>query len=301
MSAEPSDPGESPHEAPAPQIEVAANDSMSQAPFDATPSPDADRVYYTASAALDGEQQPGVFAVAANGGAIEMLAAGAPLTAPVNIAVSLDGKRLFVADPAANMVFTLPATGGTPSPLSGTEGYLPSGLAVIALKGEQSEYLYFSGRDPGSDQAGLFRVDSSGGQPTAIASGEPFSDPAGVAVAESGEAYVVETALGSATSQVIRVRGGRAEVFVSGIGIGYPAGITLTRDAKTLLVSGVDPASRHDLVYYVDAASAEIRTMTKTVGQFSDPAGLHRAHNADVFAWADSAANDTGTVYVLTP
>jgi hypothetical protein len=45
----------------------------------------------------------------------------------------------------------------------------------------------------------------------------------------------------------------------------------------------------------------KISRLTKTVGQFHEPAGLHRAHDADVFAWADSQANASGTVYVLTP
>jgi hypothetical protein len=41
--------------------------------------------------------------------------------------------------------------------------------------------------------------------------------------------------------------------------------------------------------------------MTDPIGAFHESAGLHRAHDVDVFAWADSRANDTGTVYVLEP
>ena len=36
-----------------------------------------------------------------------------------------------------------------------------------------------------------------------------------------------------------------------------------------------------------------------TMEQFAESAGLHRAHDAEVYAWADSEANGTGTVYVL--
>ena len=38
---------------------------------------------------------------------------------------------------------------------------------------------------------------------------------------------------------------------------------------------------------------------TDTIGGFSESAGLHRAKTLNVYAWADSRANGTGTVYVL--
>jgi len=47
--------------------------------------------------------------------------------------------------------------------------------------------------------------------------------------------------------------------------------------------------------------SGDVAVMTEPVGAFSESAGLHRAHDADVFAWADSKANGSGTVYVLKP
>jgi sugar lactone lactonase YvrE len=306
MPAKPSDPArpsdsEMVAEAPELQISAAANDGMTPAPLDATPSPDGKQVYYTAlSRSEDGEPAPGVFAVAANGGEITRLAAGEPFTAPVNISVSLDGKRLFVADPAASAVFTLPNSGGTPSVLAGTEGYAPRGLSVTKDR-DGREYVYFTGRAPDSQNAGLFRIEGGGGTVETVASGELFTDPAGVVVNAAGVAYVVDSASDSANARVLRVDGGAASAFIEGIGIGFPAGITLTRDDKTVLVSGLDPETKRDVVYFVDASSKQITRLTETVGQFHEPAGLHRAHDADVFAWADSQANDTGTVYTLTP
>src|ERR1700741_5177732 len=47
-------------EASAPRMHIAANDDRVRAPMDATPSPDAARVYYTALSREDGEDQPGV-------------------------------------------------------------------------------------------------------------------------------------------------------------------------------------------------------------------------------------------------
>ena len=288
-------------QAPSPSVAVAANDAMTQAPFDATPSPDGKQVYYTALGRDEsGDAVPGVFTVAASGGAISTLALGDPLTAPVNISVSLDGQTLFVADPAASAVFTLAASGGTPSPLAGTSGYAPRGL-VVAKGEDKRQYLYFSGRAPDTQAAGVFRIDPAGGAVQTLASGAPFEDPAGVAVDAKGAVYVVEASTERASARVIRVEGDKPTTFVEGIGIGFPAGITLTRDDTTLLVSGLDPDSKRDVVYFVDVATQKISRFTKAVGEFHEPAGLHRAHDADVFAWADSQANENGTVYVLEP
>jgi DNA-binding beta-propeller fold protein YncE len=293
-------------EVTAPAISVAAHDSAIRAPFDATPSPKGERVYYTAlKRGDDGEDVPGVFSVAADGsGAIETLSAGAPLTAPVGISVSLDGSQLFVADTATGSssrgaILTLPSAGGSASPLAGTEGYAPAGLAIAKVKDQA--YLYFSGRDPESAAAGLFRVAASGGVAEPVAAGGGFDDPSGVAISAQGDAYVVDAAADQHAARVLRVHDGKVESFVAELGIGFPAGITLSRDERTLLVSGVDPTSKHDVVYYVDVASRKLSRLTKTVGAFAEAAGLHRAHEADVFAWADSQADSSGTVYVLKP
>ncbi|HKU37833.1 MAG TPA: hypothetical protein VJR89_06795, partial [Polyangiales bacterium] len=295
----PPDPEPAENEAPEPIISVAASDQSTRSPLDATPSPNGARVYYTAFGGAEGESQPGVFAVAADGGEIQTLALGEPLTAPVNISVSLDGKQLFVADPAASAVFSLPSGGGTPSVLAGTEGYAPRGL-VVAKAPDKREYLYFTGRAPDSQAAGLFRMQAGGGAVETVASGEPFADPAGVVVDSRGVAYVVETSPETSTARVIRVANGETSTFAEHIGIGFPAGITVTHDDTTVLVSGLDPDTKRDVVYFVDAASKAISRLTKTVGMFNQPAGLHRAHDADVFAWADSEARDHGSVYLLT-
>jgi hypothetical protein len=289
-----------------PAINPAANDAVIHAPLDATPSPQGDVVYYTAfKRGDDGEDVPGVYTVAADGsGGIQTLAEGSPLLAPVGISVSLDGTQLFIADAASGStskgaILTLPTVGGTASPLSGTEGYAPAGVTISKVKDQ--EYLYFTGHAPDSGAAGLFRIAASGGAAEPAAPDGTFTDPSGVAVSAQGDAYVVEAAVDEAAARVVRVRNGIASDFVTNIAIGFPAGIPLTHDDGTLLVSGLDPASKHDVVYFVDVASGKQSRLTQTVGAFSEAAGLHRAHDADVFAWADSEANNSGTVYVLKP
>jgi sugar lactone lactonase YvrE len=286
-------------EAEAPAISVAANDARTRAPLDATPSPDGKRVYYLATT-LDeqGEEFAGVFVVAADGGKgaqPETVSSGEPLVTPVGITTSLDGNTLFVADTAASSVFSVQSAGGSLSALSGTEGYQPAGVTVA--RRQKEERVFFTGHDPQSGAAGLFSLPASGGAAQVEASGDLFEHPGGVVVSAKGDAFVVD--MGQDNARVLRVRDGKAEAFVSGIGVGFPAGITLTHDESTLIVSGLDPNTKHDVVYFVEVASGKLSQLTQVVGAFSEAAGLHRAHDTDVFAWADSRANASGTVYLL--
>jgi sugar lactone lactonase YvrE len=293
----------------APPLHIAANDVQSRAPMDATPTPDGQRVYYTAlGIAADGSEQAGVFATdAAGGAAIETLTVGSPLTAPVGISINPDGDRLFLADSAwnagergAGAIVALPTSGGVPSALAGTEGYVPRGLVIADVSDET--WLYFTGVDPERGEPGVFRTALAGGTVQAVASGAPFVDPAGVAVASDGTVYVIDALASSdarGQASVVRVRGGEAERMIEGLGVGFPAGIATTLDASMVLVSGLDPVSRTDRVFVVNAMNGELSVIEEPFASFSNPAGLHRAHDTNVFAWADSAANDEGTVYVV--
>src|SRR5260221_6514682 len=173
-------------------ISVAANDETRSSPFDATPSPDGKDVYYTAlSVSPEGDKLPGLYRVSANGGAVETLTSGDPLAAPVGITITAQGTTLLVADPGADgggAILAAPTGGGAASPLAGTVGYRPQGLTVATVKGV--EKLYFTGTDPASGDRGLFAAGIDGGGVTVVASGDPFSEPGGVAVARNRDAFV---------------------------------------------------------------------------------------------------------------
>lgn len=290
-------------------IDPVANDPSLELPVDATPSPDGSEVYFIASRKAPGEEGVGIertfgiYKVSARGGAITTLHEGQPLVSPFGITISDDGRTLFLADSAADTseersdgrVFSMLASGGTPSPLAGTESLAPGGVEATG------DGLYVTGKRDG--KAGLFKTGVAGGPVATIASGELFTDPSGVAVTKSGEAYVVNS--GSATSgaalaSVVRVTAdGRAEMILEGISVGHPAGAALSLDESTLFVSGLDAAKGTDVVFKIDLATREVSQLTEKIADFTESAGLHRARNADVFAWADSHANKTGTVYVL--
>jgi hypothetical protein len=87
--------------------------------------------------------------------------------------------------------------------------------------------------------------------------------------------------------------------MIEGLGVGFPAGIATTLDASTVLVSGLDPVSRTDRVFVVNAMNGELSVIKEPFASFSEPAGLHRAHDTNTFAWADSEANGEGTVYMV--
>lgn len=291
-------------QAPDINVTAAASDASSAFPLDATPSPDGKNVYYIALAEdAEGDRLASVFRTTAEGGgAISTVSSGAPLASPVGITSSIDGSTLFVADPGTaggGAVLAIPEGGGAASVVSGTAGYRPQGITVAEV--EKRIAIYFTGFDPSSGEAGLFSVDPSGGEITAVAVGAPFGSPGGVTVTKSGEAFVADASSEQNGAAVIKVADGTASVFVRHIGVGFPAGITSTTDDSTVLVSGLDPATHTDAVYFVNASTGELSVLTKTIEAYHSPAGVHRAHDTDVFAWADSRAKDKGTVYVLTP
>jgi sugar lactone lactonase YvrE len=291
-------------------IAPVANAAEAENPVDATPSPDGNDIYFIASTrkadpeGLGFERVPAIFKVSAKGGPLTKLFEGAPLGSPFNITISDDGQTLFLADSAADTtedrsdgkVWTMSAGGGAPTALAGTDGLAPGGVEVMG------DTLYITGHKDG--QAGVFRTGLGGGNVTALKTGAPFTDPSGVAVAKSGEVYVVDS--GSVMSaeggaSVIKVTAdGNASVLVSGIAIGHPGGIALAADDKTLFISGLDSGKGTDTVYAVKLDGLQIsEAFTSTIGEFYDSAGLHRARTTNVFAWADSRAGKTGTVYVL--
>jgi sugar lactone lactonase YvrE len=292
-----------------PSIAQAANDPSFENPVDATPSPDGKDVYFIANTKTGDEdnigtiRQPAIFKVAAAGGAVSKLFGGAPLVAPFGISISDDGQTLYIADSGADTsddrsdgrLYTMPIGGGTPAGLAGTDGYAPAGVEV------SGESVYFTGHKDG--QAGLFKTALGGGAVTPVATGALFADPGGVAVAKNGDAFVVDTggvAHDQSLASVVKVGAdGHTEVLIDGLAVGHPAGIALTADEAQLYVSGFDPAKGTDVVFTIDKNTKAVQAFTDTIVDFLESAGLHRARNADVFAWADGHANATGTVYVL--
>jgi sugar lactone lactonase YvrE len=273
-------------------------------PFDATPNPAGDTVYFTAI----GPDGPGVFRVpAAGGAAVTTLYDGPLLTAPFSIATSTDGQMLFITDTGAEdmtndagRIFTLPNDGGMPAPLMQADAFKPRAIEIHAEGG--ADQIYFTGTNA-TGEHGIFTMPAAGGAVTEVAKGSPFQDPSGIAIAANGDAYVCDTQASP---------GGRASILVkyatepmvatiaAGLGVGYPCGVALSGDDATLFVSGIDPVTGKGVIFKVATTTPNTVT-TQSLGDLEESAGLHRAKCANVFAWADSKANAGGTVFVLQP
>lgn len=283
-------------------------------PLDATPDPDGETIYFTAA---DPNTGAGVYRVAFSGGKSKALSVGEPFAAPFGIAISTDGETLFVADAAATsgdedgddlgQVFTVKTETGSRSVLRGTEGLAPRSLEV--WNDDDVDHVFFTGRNAAG--AGVFRVSASGGAVVPVHVGDPFVDPSGVVIAENGDVYVIDIAASSAgTSTLYRVSNKVVTELVTGLAVGYPAGIALTMDESTLYISGFDPKTLRDVVIVVELASRSTSFYTgdadTDLTQFGESAGLHRAKNANKFAWADSQArvdeskSTAGTVFGIS-
>lgn len=291
-----------------------ARPELFETPWDATPDPDGKMIYFTANARPDA----GVFRVPAAGGETSPVATGEPLVAPLGLAISTDGERLFVADPEAvshqgtGHIFVVPLNGEPITMLAGTEGTSPRGLEVKAENGV--DFVYFSGNSPADGQPAVWKVASMGGQPAVVAQGAPLVEPVGLAVANDGTVYVADRAAsGNGLGSVFRIMDGTVETIADNFRTGTPVvGAALTMDDAVLLVSALAPKRDSAQVLVIELASLQKGIITKVIGANSGSGGVHRAHHQNVFAWADSTRGrpgerqaagslDPGGVYRISP
>ena len=208
--------------------------------------------------------------------------AGDPLVAPTGLAVG-DGV-VYVADEGG--ILAVDATSGEASALGAA--WSPSGLDLSADGGLVAVGLSESG-------APMIATVSADGTLTEVDAGGLLELPSSVAVAPDGALYVSmgeDLSIGS----ILKIdSAGAASVFASGLGLGEPAGLALTREGSTLLVSGKSGGA--DQVYAFDTSTGEYSTITDGISQNSEAGGVHRALRVDVFSWADRTAG----VYRVNP
>jgi DNA-binding beta-propeller fold protein YncE len=259
-------------------------------PWDAVPSPDGSTIYYTA---LQSSGTPAVFSIPAAGGDPTVLASGAPFVMPLGLDISADGKTLYVADPwmagaAGNAIFAVSTAGNAaPTVVAGTQGTAPQGVTVA---GDQ---LYFSGINPANaGQAAIYQIALSGaGDATLVAQGTRLIAPSGLAVAKDGTVYVLDRlASGNGLGAVLRMKDGTVDAIASDVRIGgQMAGIALTMDESTLLVSSLDKTEGTAQVLAINLSTMQTSIINDVIKANKGAGGLHRAHDANTFAWADSS------------
>lgn len=275
-----------------------------RAPLDAALSPDGKTAYFVA---LAGDEAAVFRTPAPSSEPPALLAKGGRLVSPFGVDVSSDGATLVLADSSAlpesdegepGALLVLSSSGGTPQPLAGTAGYRPRGVVVV--KTASGDVVYFSGRERGTGEPGVFSVPLGGGTVSVVAKGGPFVEPSGLAVDAAGTVYTADVGdPDGQNARVLEVAQGTPRVFLANVAVGYPAGVALSQDEKTLLLSARHPQARTDAVVRAPVGGGEIELITGGIDAFEEPAGLHRARSADTYIWADSAANGGGTVYVI--
>lgn len=282
--------------------ETANDPTQFLAAFDATPSPDGSTVYFTG---IDTAGDSGVFSV--TGGNVTKIVSGSPMVGPFGIATSTNGSLLYIADPASveaanaadhGRIFSL--EGSALTSLDGSVGFRPRGVEVH--DDGTGDLLYFTGSDT-DGVAAVFTLDPSGSA-DAIAKGAPLTDPSGIAVSSSGKVFVLDTTgAKDQSSSVIVIDGTNATELVSGLRVGYPGGIAVRPDGNTVFVMGYDKAKGTDAVYQIDASASPptVQLISNGISDLTEPAGLHAAKAADVFALVDGKGGGSGTILSLHP
>jgi DNA-binding beta-propeller fold protein YncE len=281
-------------------LEVAANAPETfMNPRAGAPLPDG-RVAFLATDTASGAM--GLFMQSSKG--TSLLYKGASLVAGHDLDTSIDYDAILVADPAVvtkddngndvvGAISRFSLSGGEPEQLA--LGYAPVAVTVGAGG------VYFSGRDPQSGERGVFRL--SGRSASPVHTGAPLVDPSGIALLSDGSVLVADTSLHESTSiigeaGVVLLKDGAATVFATGFTSGYPAGIAVTVDEKSLIVSG-ESMDQSDTVYIfnmAEPAAAPTVVTAEFSAQQDSSAGLHRLREENTYVWA-SGSFSGGTVY----
>jgi sugar lactone lactonase YvrE len=303
-------------------FEPAASAGVFDHAFDATPDPDGNLIYFTATSA----QGPGVFRVPATGGEVAPISVGIPLSMPAGLAISIGGETLFVADSAVEIahdeasikstagvrsshreggIFRLTTSGAMAASsneatlVAGTEHTTPRGLAVVEENGVEMIYFTgFTGSDLHDDQPAVMKAPAEGGPLTVIAQGAPLVEPVGVTVDANGVVYVTDQAAGGdGLGSVFRITGGNVETLVARVRTGDPAGIALTLDESLLLVSAVETNVDSSMVLVIDLATGRLGVVNQVIGANIGSGGLHRAQHSNLLAWCGVTTGGEGIVY----
>lgn len=271
---------------------------------DAVPGPGAAVMYFIAQGA-DG---PGLFSVPASGGEATEVTGSfdaepsdpdsdgvlSHFVEPRGVAVSPDGERVFVADPEAaggqGAIVSVDAESGEAAIVPGTLGTRASSLDVKA--GSADVEITFTGELNGLPA--ILKLPLGSGVQV-LSQDASFVRPDGVAVADDGTVFIADPEAGDeGHGRVFRLRDGSLDVAVPEVKTGDPAGVALTLDGQTLLVSAIDREAGTDQVVLVNTTTFAASIFDNVIGANTAGGGVHRSPDRDTFGWADSTCSVRG-------
>lgn len=273
-----------------PKVQLVAQLGARTTALDASPDPTGKVIYYTT-----GGDRPAILRVPAAGGAQRTVLSGRALKRPEGLAVSNDGKRLFVADTRAGHILVVPVGGAKPHVLRGTAGSAPRGLEIQTRAGK--ELVVYSGKASDGAPAVLRIAAGGAAKPSVVLKGAPLSKPDGIAVSRAGVIYVTDH--NAAGGRALRIDGSKVTTVVGGVRLGHPAGVALTLDESHLLISSLNKAKGTAQVVIVDLATGATSTFDDVIGANHSAGGLHRARAAVPMGWAD--VQRPGRIYRVDP
>lgn len=258
-------------------------------PIDAAPDAAGATIFFLG----DGGEGLGLYSVAATGGAAKKILVGAPLASPAGLAFLPSDGKVYVADKTAGLLAVNVASGAATA-VAGAEASQPLALDVD----DASKTIYFTSGKDGT----LYSLPAAGGTPKALSEPGKFVDAEGVAVAHKASAetvYVADRKDGKAGT-LYKVTGGKSTPLGGAFVPGTPSGIALPLDESVIAVSALDATGASSEVDFFDTSTGARTTYNDAIKQNHGSGGLHRAYNANIFAWCGIAATSGGVVYRVT-
>lgn len=261
---------------PSLDVQLAAEDL--DAPIDAVPAADGDAIYVLAN--HEGE----LAVLALDGGEVTPIATG--LGPARSLDISSDGSFLVVADGGIEWI----ALDGARTRIPGTDDHGARGVDLVRVG--SVDLVYFTGVDRETGAAAIYSVDLAGGPIEVVATGFADAQLDALVRGKDGTFYASDL-----RGRIWRASpSGPPEPILSSIGLGDPAGIALTTDESTLLVSSVSSSGTSQLAL-LDTRDLFVTIFSDVIGTNTDSGGLRRAESDDTFAWVGIATSGEGLVY----
>ena len=93
---------------------------------------------------------------------------------------------------------------------------------------------------------------------------------------------------------------GTSTPLVTGLRPGFPGGLAIAENGLNLLVATSDATTgKGQIERFTVSGTRAGNPASATIGTFNEPAGLHRAAQSDSYAYVDSGASGSGTVFVI--